>query len=93
MHLAVVAVGPQARRLAFGATDSVLYSGQIKEEDYARQPAHSIYVRDKSEIQVFGSSSAEVQKKAAELRTQLDDTIEYISGVVYVEGLSKGKAS
>lgn len=93
MHFAVVAVGPRARRLAFGATDSVLYSGQIKEQDYARQPVHSIYVRDKSEIRVYGSSSTAVHKKAAELRAELDDTIEYIAGVVYVEGLSKGKAS
>jgi hypothetical protein len=34
-----------------------------------------------------------VHKKAAELRAELDDTIEYIAGVVYVEGLSKEKAS
>ena len=92
MHFAIVPVGPMARRHAFTAVDSVLYSGQIEAIHYAQHDAHSIYVRDKSEIQVYGFSSAAVHEKAQNLRTQLDDTIEFIAGVVYVEGLSKAKA-
>jgi phospholipase/lecithinase/hemolysin len=92
MHFAVVAVGPLARRRAFTAADSVLYFGQIDRNDYARQAAHSVYVRDKSEIMVFGSSASAVQEKAQALRIELDESIEYISGVVYVEGLSGAKA-
>ena len=92
MHLAVLGIAPLARRHAFSVADSVLYYGQINRNDYAREVAHRIYVRDRSEIFVFGSSAAVVEERAQELRLQLDESIEYISGVVYVEGLSSAKA-
>ena len=85
MHLAVVPVGPLARRHAFSAADSVLYYGQIDRTNYARSLAHSVYVRDKSEIMIFGTSASAVHEKAQELRLKLDNSIEYISGVVYAK--------
>lgn len=85
MHVAVVPIGPLARRLAFGAVDSVLYSGQLYNKDYAKCEAHSVYLRDKSEIRVYGTSASAVAARAQELRVRLDDSIEYIAGVVYAK--------
>ena len=93
MHSLVVAVGPTARRHAFGEADEVLYAGQLKPQKYKTCGAHAVYLRDKSEVHVIGNSTAQVEQRAAELRLTLGGEVEYIAGVVYTEGLAKRRAA
>ncbi len=91
MHSVVVAVGPLARRHAFGEADEVLYSGQLEPQKYKMHAAHAVYLRDKSEMRVMGKSQSQVEERACSLRLRLGGDVEYIAGVVYMEGLSKLK--
>ena len=93
MHSVVVAVGPLARRHAFGEADEVLYSGQLQPQKYKMHTAHAVYIRDKSEMHVMGKMVPQVEERAAQLRLKLGADVEYIAGVVYIEGLSKKKST
>ena len=93
MHFAVIPVGPLGRRHAFKAADTVLYHGQFNAQDYSKYLVHCVYLRDKSEIRVIGTSPTQVEDRARELRGRLDTSIEYISGVVYAKGLSQRQQS
>lgn len=89
MHSAKIPIGPLGRRHAFKAVDNVLYHGQFNPHNYSKHPVYSVYLRDRSEIVVLGTSPTQVEERVRELRSRLDDGIEYIAGVVYAEGLSQ----